>query len=351
MSAATTTAAEAPTPPAPAAAHPAAPARPTRSLVRAMFRLHQSALWFWGLLVVLTAGALLWAAGPGVDAAWAEYLKSDCASADYCETGPAHDRYDWAVTLGTFALNIAPLLVGAWAGGALIGRELESGTARLAWTQSVRPAHWLAAKLAVPAALLISGTVLLTLLNRLLWSSDADIRQALGTRDWFNSSTFTAHGTLAAAYALLGLAVGTVAGLLIRRSLPALAVGVLATGTVMSTLESYRSALWPVETLVSKSGYPNWTGELVDRGLLTTSGDRLSDTGCTGTACGRTDVVGFYADFHPSSHFWPLQLVETGIALTITAALVYAAFRLLRRQTGDTARPTGHTPRRKGGTS
>ncbi|MFD4142619.1 MULTISPECIES: hypothetical protein [unclassified Streptomyces] len=37
---------------------------------------------------------------------------------------------------------------------------------------------------------------------------------------------------------------------------------------------------------------------------------------------------------HPTSHFWPLQLVETGIVLTLTAALTTAAFVVLRRRHG-----------------
>ncbi|MFM9699121.1 ABC transporter permease [Streptomyces europaeiscabiei] len=313
---------------------PAPAMTPTRGLIRATLRVHQSALWFWGLLVVLTAGGLLWAAGPGVDAAWAEYVKSGCAPADYCSTGPAYSRYGLAVNLGSVVLTIAPALIGAWAGGALIARELESGTAKLAWTQSVAPLRWLAAKLAVPAALIVSGTVLLTLVNRLVWWREERLRHALGTRDWFEYSTFMGNGTLATAYALLALAIGVLAGLLIRRSLPALAAGFVGVAVVMSIFRTQRHALWPTETLVSKASDRTWTGDLVDRGFITASGDRVSNAACADVSCDRTDVAGYYADFHPSAHFWPLQLVETGIILGITALLVLAAFQLLRRRTG-----------------
>ncbi|WP_371579063.1 ABC transporter permease [Streptomyces sp. NBC_01314] len=324
---------------------PAPAMTPTRGLIRATLRVHQSALWFWGLLVGLAAGGLLWAAGPGVDAAWAEYVKSGCAEAEYCEVGPAYNRFDLIVGLGSVALAIAPLLIGAWAGGALIARDLENGTARLAWTQSVSPARWLAAKLAVPAALIASGTVLLTLLNRLVWWREEQLRHALGTRDWFQYSTFMGNGTLATAYALLALALGVLAGLLIRRSLPALAAGFVGVAVFMSIFRTRRHALWPTETLVSKASDRSWTGELVDRGIVLTSGDRVSNGACADVSCDRTDVAGYYTDFHPSSHFWPLQFVETGIVLTVTALLVLAAFQLLRRRTGSVASP------RKGGTT
>ncbi|WP_251829251.1 ABC transporter permease [Streptomyces sp. ATCC 21386] len=307
---------------------------PTRGLIRATFRVHQSALWFWCLLVGLVSAGLVWAAGPGLDAAWTEQLKSGCARIDYCSTGPAYSLYGLAATLGPAVLTVAPALIGAWAGGALIARELESGTARLAWTQGVTPARWLAAKLAVPAAVIVSGTVLLTLLNRLVWWREERLRQALGTRDWFESTVFVAHGSVGTAYALLGLAVGALAGLLLRRSLPGLAVGLVGTALLAGALQSNRHLLWPVETLVSKTADRDWTGELVDRGFISSTGERVSDVECTDDSCGRTDVVSFYADFHPSSHFWPLHLVETAIVLTATALLIWTSFRLLRRLAG-----------------
>lgn len=36
---------------------------------------------------------------------------------------------------------------------------------------------------------------------------------------------------------------------------------------------------------------------------------------------------------HPASHYWPLQLVETGIVLALTALACWACFALLRRRT------------------
>lgn len=52
------------------------------------------------------------------------------------------------------------------------------------------------------------------------------------------------------------------------------------------------------------------------------------------TACLKAhDVTGFYSEYHPASHFWPLQLVETGITLALTALVLAAAFTLLRRRT------------------
>jgi len=44
---------------------------------------------------------------------------------------------------------VVPALIGVFWGAPLIARELETGTFRLAWTQSVTRTRWLAVKLGV----------------------------------------------------------------------------------------------------------------------------------------------------------------------------------------------------------
>ncbi len=318
----------------------AAPSRGPRGLLWALLRVHRSALWFWVMLVVVAAGALLWAYGPGSDAAWDEYRRTCDTTVQpdlACDRlGPAYGRYATALAVGTGLLGLAPLLTAAWAGGALIGRELENGTAQLAWTQSVSPARWLAAKLAVPAALLAAGTLVLTLLHRLVWSGERELRLATASRDWHQGPTFEANGTLATAYVLLGLAVGVLAGVLQRRALPALGIAVVGLALVSYAVGTFRQYLWPVRTLTAEDEYPPYIGMVVDEGALTSSGARIADPICVDDAkcLAEHDVVGFYRDFHPSSHFWPLQLVETGLVLTVAALAVLVAFRLLKRRTG-----------------
>ncbi|MFF7163879.1 ABC transporter permease [Streptomyces sp. NPDC008086] len=315
--------------------------RGPRGLLWAMLRLHRWALWFWLPLVAVGAGALLWAYGPGADAAWAEYHKAGCGSTtatglDCDLVGPAYTRYDTVVGVGVGILALAPFLVAGWAGAALIGRELENGTAQLAWTQSVSPARWLAAKLAVPAALITAGMLVLTLLHRLLWSTDGQLREAMGSGHWYEGTTYEANGTLATSYALLGLAVGVLAGLLQRRALPALGLAVVVLALLATVLGTVRPYLWPLKTLTNKHEYPAYIGMVVDEGALTSTGARVADPICVDNAkcLADHDIVGFYRDYHPSSHFWPLQLVETGIVLAVTALAVLIAFRLLNGRTG-----------------
>lgn len=312
--------------------------RGPHGLTWTLLRVHRSALWFWLLYVAVTAGVILWTYGPGANAAMDELARSGCRDGGTpglgCDMlGPLGSRWDSGVVLGSLLIFFAPILIAAWAGGSLIGRELEDGTARLAWTQSVSPARWLAAKLAVPAVLIIAGMLPLTLLHRMMWEATAELRQ--DNWNWYDPQFFAANGTLATAYALLGLAVGVLAGLVARRSLPALAFSFAGIGLVVQQFQSLRAHLWSAETRQSPVGFFDDVSMTVGEGSYTSSGARIPDLFCDdGSACAaRNDVVGVYRDYHPASHFWPLQLMETGILLALAAAAVAIAFRVLKRRT------------------
>ncbi|WP_105974067.1 cbb3-type cytochrome c oxidase subunit 3 [Streptomyces geranii] len=311
-------------------------------LTWALLRVHRSALWFWLLYVAVTAGVILWTYGPGANAAMDELARSGCRDSVMpdlgCDTlGPHGARWDAGVGLGSALLTVAPILIAAWAGASLIGRELEDGTARLAWTQSVTPARWLAAKLAVPAVLIVAGILPLTLLHRAMWAATPELRQ--DSWNWYDTGIFELHGTLATAYALLGLALGALVGMIVRRSLPALGIALVGTGIVLRLFQNLRPHLWPAETRKSATGFDDIGNMWVGRGSYTSTGARLPDLFCDGKAScvARNDVAGVYLDYHPASHFWPLQLVETGILLALAAAAVLVAFALLKRRSGAAA--------------
>ena len=59
----------------------------------------------------------------------------------------------WA---GLIVVAVVPALVGAFWGAPMVARELETGTHRLAWNQSVTRTRWLATKLAVTTLVLSS---------------------------------------------------------------------------------------------------------------------------------------------------------------------------------------------------
>lgn len=120
---------------------------------------------------------------------------------------------------------VVPGIIGVFWGAPLVARELETGTYRLAWTQSVTRTRWLAMKVAVILVASMAVAGLLSLMST-LWNSPHDKVELNAF------STFDARDIVPIGYAAFGLALGVTAGLLIRRTLPAMAtVAVVFTAT------------------------------------------------------------------------------------------------------------------------
>ncbi|MFF5143416.1 hypothetical protein ACFY6U_27395 [Streptomyces sp. NPDC013157] len=255
--------------PAPAAAY------------RSLRRLHRPALLVWAAFVLLVTGWLLWLHLSEVPAERAcrgffQYSPMASGSLPGCDYSAFTDANNVINFLGE-ALGYSCVAVAAWAGGALIGRELESGTARLAWTQSVSPARWLAGKLVAAALPLAAGGGLLALVFGRVWSSD----QEQLVSNWTYDRVFIPRGPLLPALLLLGLAVGALAGIALRRTLPAL--GAAAAVTLVTRLY-LREAWLPLHG--------------------------------------------------PLHGFWAVHLSATAMVLALTAAATAGAFFLLRRRAG-----------------
>ncbi|KUM72960.1 hypothetical protein [Streptomyces curacoi] len=308
--------------PATAAPTTGRPPRGPRGLTWTVLRLHRTALIVWCLALAAATAVLIWMYAIGDEA---RRGMSGCAtpatdglpSCAAVDAITADETYSAFLGLITTSLSYVIFPVAAWAGGALIGRELESGTARLAWTQSVTPARWLAAKLAAPAVVLTAGTGGLLLVN--LWARQDDDPNLVG--DWYLPDVFLATGPTAVAYPLAGLALGALAGLLWRRALPAAGVGFAVTLALYNVLERYRDRLWPTATRSEQGEFE-----------LPRSAWQQDWDITWGRYPGEGTPVSTSATFHPRSHYWPLQYVETGIVLAVAAAATLAAFRLLRRR-------------------
>jgi hypothetical protein len=116
-------------------------------------------------------------------------------------------------------LLVAPALVGAFWGAPLVAREFETGTFRLALTQSVTRQRWLAVKLGVVGLASVVVTGLLSLVVT-WWFSPLDRVQV----NPLTPAQFGERGIVPAGYAAFAFALGVTAGLLIRRTIPAMAV-------------------------------------------------------------------------------------------------------------------------------
>ncbi len=130
------------------------------------------------------------------------------------------------------ALLAAPALLGIFWGAPLVAHELESGTFRLVWTQSVTKWRWLAIKLGVVGLASAAVTGLFSLMVT-WWFSPID-RVNANVIWWqgpinlnlnrFDPPVFDMRGIVPIGYALFAFALGVTAGLLIPRILPAMAI-------------------------------------------------------------------------------------------------------------------------------
>jgi len=150
-------------------------------------------------------------------------FESSCKVARDCATAPNPVRNsDKALRSALpFIVAIVPALVGLFFGAPLIAHELETGTFRLVWTQSGTRKRWLAAKLGLVGIVAMAISGLLTWMTD-WWASPLDAVN----QDRFGLANFSLHGIAPIGYAAFAFALGVTAGVLLRRTLPAMAVTV-----------------------------------------------------------------------------------------------------------------------------
>lgn len=308
-------------------------------------RLHRGALWAGLGLVVFAAvatGYLLWATHAYPEPTGA------CTSHGTCDTflgfTSARDLLYTFMKHYSQGMLLIPVLIGAFVAGPVIAREMESGTHKLAWTQSVSPARWLLSKLTVFAVTAVAGG--LTLMAA-FWLGRSRTG-AMWNLSWADRGVYESIGPALVAYCLLGVMVGALVGLLVRRTLVALVTGGLVTGLVLLVMGNVRWQLFPVTTMSGPASGTSTSYTMrdlpmdsltVDQGVHNAAGERFIAGQCSEGQKGHfpcpsdTKITGWYAEVHPHSHFWYVQFIETGIVLALTAAAAYAAFRVLRRRT------------------
>jgi hypothetical protein len=281
---------------------------------------------------------------------------------------------------GTGLVYALPAIVGVFWGAPMIAREVEAGTSRLVWTQSITRTRWLATKLGLTGACAALAGLLGLALTR--WSAPLDQAIAKGyTQDNAPFSVprlvpalFGARGTVPLGMALLALAIGVTIGLLLRRTVAAMAVTlvlVIAAQVVMPLV--VQPHLLPQKQLlttitsenlteVQAGGPPGSTDVIIAKMEVAVdlpgawviqnrtvdgAGNVVSPFPAWVTACvpppgqngtpatreacfTRLEAEGYVQqiDYQPASRFWPLQLIETGILLG--AALLLSGFCLWR---------------------
>jgi hypothetical protein len=275
--------------------------------------------------------------------------------------------------LGIGLILVAPAIIGIFWGAPLIAREFETRTFNLAWTQGVTRTQWLAVKLTLTGLAAMAVTEALSL--SYTWWADP-ISKAIGlsvggpqlfSQGKFSSVIFASHGITPLGYAAFAFALGTAAGVLTRRALPAMAItlAIFAAVQVAMPLAIRPHLVSPSHTTASIYAadeiYGSLTADVVpgkpDAWILSSQalnaaghpvsaipaacasppgslGEKGGTSALTPAQCMQKRGYREAISYVPTSRYWTLQWTETAIFLALALALAWFSFwRLGRRRT------------------
>jgi hypothetical protein len=321
--------------------------------------------------------ALLLVTGPHLADLYRSQIENCAANQDCAAAQTTFLRTDRSLfnMLG-FLVLFVPAALGVFLGAPLVARELETGTFRLAWTQSVSRTRWLALRIAVVglAGMAVAGLVSLIVT---WWAHPLD-RVQMAQYTYFDQ-----RSVVPVAYAAFAIALGVACGILLRRTVPAMAAtlaGFVAVrlgftyyvrahllppshlNTSLSSSNGLGFEITPPQGIVFVANNPTIPNAMVLSSHITdasghTAGAQTLHTfvasrcpvvahpqsppGTGGPKYGPGNQAAFNhciqslsSTFHlatayqPPSHYWPLQWTEFGIF--IAAALMLAGVSLWR---------------------
>lgn len=311
---------------------------------------------FTAFLLLAAIGVLLLVSGRSMHAAFQTDGVAAClASTRPDETcagvvGAFQDRYvAWGDQLTW--LNFLPAFIGMFLGAPLLAREFEHGTWRLAWTQSVTRTRWFLVKfpllLGTVVALSAAATAMLT-----WWRQPLDELQGR-----LDAAAFNFEGLSLIANSLFAFALGVLAGVVLRRTVAAMAItlvaAVLASFLIAFAVRPHYQT--PVTRLIDPVTHRGAEAEnrsgttrdwILRTGWIDQDGRKLSRTERTRVAReahAANRELGFYlrdlglrqfVDYQPANRFWRFQIIEATILTALALPLVLLALVLVRRRTG-----------------
>ena len=335
---------------------------PWRRMAGVTWRQHRIALA--GVAVLLGALAVwLWIIGLPVHRDYAALTTCHPASSPDCQDLANTFNSTWGL-LGNAAilLQVLPALIGAFVGAPVLARELETGTFRYAWTQGFGRWRWALAKLVALAVVLAAATGAFSVL--LSWCYQPYI--ATGNQDlgvYGNSplvTVFSLREVTLPAWTVATFAIGALAGMLIRRVVPAIVAALavyagLAIAAVAFLREHYLTPLvtsnanvpgaaWIIGQWWTKDGRFAFAGNPPNNLLNEYCNFAPSGSpGKGGSGGGPSSVNPFaqclaphgytnWTSYQPASRFWPFQWIEGGWLLALSVLIIAATIWLVHRR-------------------
>lgn len=312
-----------------------------------VWRQHRSQL-IAAFAVLTVAAMLMIPTGIAFNGAFVDAGLASCTAADPACTQAASaflDRYA-GLQIVIPLLLLVPALIGLFWGAPLIAREIEQGTHRFAWRQSVPRSRWLATKVLTLGGAAAGLAAMLSLLVG--WWSRPFVEAA---DNRFATGLFDLSGIVVVAYVLFAFAAGAAVGAVVRKTLPAMGVTLLVFGAVRAAvalwmrprLAAAKTIAYPMAGENPRWGKGDWTistvtadgsGAIIDQGVTINYGKlvgRCPDLPAPNSgvlphegiqAC--IDRIGLHVQevYQPAERFWTFQLIEAALFLGLAAACV-----------------------------
>jgi hypothetical protein len=322
---------------------------PWRRMAWVTWRQHRIALG--GVAALLGAWAVyLWLAGLQAHHAYAAATACHPASSIACGEiiREFNLTYGDPALTASVLLQTVPALIGAFAGAPVLARELETGTFRYAWTLAFGRWRWTLGKL-VPLAVAVAAAAGVF---SLLFSWFFQPFFADGNETPFTPEVFDLRGVAFAAWTLAAFAIGALAGMLIRRVVPAIAATLAAWAglafaaglylrqhyltPLLTSNPNVPSSAWIMSQWWTKGGKFAFAGRPSDNLLI-----QLCPPSAVGfgkpspvsiTQCVAQHGYTQWTSYQPGSRFWPFQWIEGGWLLALSVLLIAATVWLVRRR-------------------
>ncbi len=330
---------------------------PWRRMAWVTWRQHRIAIG--GMALFLGAIAVgLWVGGLQVHHAYAVALTCHPANSLFC--GNLVKRFNG---IDDFLANgvifqAVPPLIGAFVGASVLAREFESGTYRFAWTQGFGRWRWTLAKLTALGVVVAASAGVFSFLFSWYFQPYFAARNpdlSLSTASPFLPGLFDLRALTFAAWTLAAFAIGALAGLLIRRVVPAIVATLIAYGGLgvlgaivrphyLAAIVTRKSNVPRSAMIVSQWGTRNgrlaWTGSLPPQSLLRSNCPPAAAKGVSVPKPSVEDILrclpghGYaqWTSYQPVSRLSTFQWIESGWLVAVSALLVGITVWVVRRR-------------------
>jgi ABC-type transport system involved in multi-copper enzyme maturation permease subunit len=329
---------------------------PWRRMAWVTWRQHRVALI--GVVVALVAiGVYTWMVGLQLHHAYAAELACHPAGSDACLQLTSGFNSPGGLLTNGWILQLVPALIGAFVGAPVLAREMETGTYRYAWTQGFGRWRWALAKLAGLAVAVTAAagaiSVLFSWYYQPYFGANNQARN-LSELTSLAPSLFDLRGVAFGAWTLAAFAIGALAGMLIRKVVPAIAGTLVAYAALAIAIGAWLRGKYFAPIVTRSLNVPSsvwvvsqdWTkgGRVASQSALyqVLQGAPAQVAGKEGGGANLHSLAAWQyliqhgytqvTNYQPATRFWAFQWIEAGWLFGLSVLLLAVTLWLVRRR-------------------